>query len=94
MTARDKTTMPDNAQPEVKAMRIHSDRITSDPRICSGKPCIKGTRIPVHIILDLLAAGENYEGIRRVYPHITDDDIRACISYAASLAEEEAGVLT
>jgi uncharacterized protein (DUF433 family) len=48
----------------------------------------------VHIILDLLAAGESYEGIRRAYPHITDDDIRACISYAASLAEEEAGVLT
>jgi uncharacterized protein (DUF433 family) len=68
MTARDKTPMPDNAQPEVKATRIHSDRVTSDPRICSGKSCSKGTRIPVHIILDLLAAGESYEGIRRAYP--------------------------
>jgi uncharacterized protein (DUF433 family) len=60
MTARDKTTMLNNAQPEMKAMRMHSDRITSDPRICSGKPCIKGTRIPPHFILDLLAAGESY----------------------------------
>jgi len=68
-------------------------RITSDPKVCSGKPCLKGTRIPVHIILDLLAAGETYDGIRKAYPSVTDDDIRSCISYAAALAEEEAGVL-
>jgi len=68
-------------------------RIVSDPQICSGKPCLKGTRIPVHIILDLLAAGETYEGVKRAYPHISTEDIRACISYAAFLAEEEAGVL-
>jgi len=72
----------------------HSEtRITSDPGVCSGKPCLKGTRIPVHIILDLLAAGETGDGIRKAYPDVTDDDIRACISYAAVLAEEEAGVL-
>lgn len=72
----------------------HSEiRITSDPGVCSGKPCLKGTRIPVHIILDLLAAGETGDGIRKAYPDVTDDDIRACISYAAALAEEEAGVL-
>ena len=47
----------------------------------------------MHIILDLLAAGETGEGIRKAYPNVTDDDIRACISYAAALAEEEAGVL-
>jgi len=68
------------------------ERIVSDPKICSGKPCIKGTRIPVHIILDLLAAGENFEGIKRAYPNITDEDIRACLSYASILADEEAGV--
>lgn len=67
-------------------------RIISDPRICSGKPCIKGTRIPAHIVLDLLAAGETYAGIRKAYPDITDEDIQACIGYAAMLAEEEAGV--
>ena len=68
------------------------ERIVSDPNICSGKSCIKGTRIPVHIILDLLAAGENFEGIKKAYPNITDADIRACLNYASVLADEEAGV--
>ncbi len=70
------------------------DKIICDPNICSGKPCIKGTRIPVHIILDLLAAGEDYEGIKKAYPNIVDEDIRACLSYASILADEEAGVKT
>ena len=69
-----------------------TERIVSDPGICSGKPCVKGTRIPVHIILDLLAAGENLDGIKRAYPNITDEDIRACLNYASILADEEAGV--
>ncbi len=67
--------------------------ISSDPNVCSGKPCIKGTRIPVFIIVDLLAAGETYEGIKKAYPNIGDEDIKACISYAAFLTEEEAGVI-
>ncbi len=69
------------------------ERIVSDPKICSGKPCIKGTRIPVHMILDLLAAGEDFEGIKKAYPNITDEDIRACLAYASILADEEAGVV-
>ncbi|MEE9505062.1 MAG: DUF433 domain-containing protein [Thermodesulfobacteriota bacterium] len=68
------------------------DRIVCDPKILSGKPCIKGTRIPVHIILDLLAAGENNQGIKKAYPNITDEDIRACLNYASVLADEEAGI--
>ena len=68
------------------------ERIVSDPNVCSGKPCIKGTRIPVHIILDLLAAGENFDGIKKAYPDITDADIRGCLNYGAMLADEEAGV--
>lgn len=68
------------------------ERIVSEPKICSGKPCIKGTRIPVHIILDLLAAGESFEGIKKAYPNITDEDIKACLSYASILADEEAGI--
>ncbi|MEO0080805.1 MAG: DUF433 domain-containing protein [candidate division WOR-3 bacterium] len=67
-------------------------RIISDPLICSGKPCLKGTRIPVHIILDLLAANETYAGIKKAYPDISEEDIQACIGYAAMLAEEEAGI--
>lgn len=69
------------------------ERIVSDPNICNGKPCIKGTRIPVHIILDLLAAGKNFEGIKKAYPNITDEDVRACLNYASVLADEEAGVI-
>lgn len=68
------------------------DRITSNPKICSGKPCIKGTRIPVHIILELLGAGEDYRGIKKAYPNISDKDIRACLMYAAILADEESGI--
>ncbi len=68
------------------------ERIICDPKICSGKPCIKGTRIPAHIILDLFAAGEDFEGIKKAYPNITDEDIRACLNYASALADEEAGV--
>ena len=68
------------------------ERIVSDPNVCSGKPCIKGTRIPVHIVLGLLAAGEDFDGIKKAYPDITDDDIRGCLNYAAMLADEEAGV--
>lgn len=77
----------------IKIMNEFTGRIISDPRICSGKPCIKGTRIPVHLVLDLLAAGESYEGIMKAYPNISEEDIRACIGYAALLAEEEAGVI-
>ena len=73
-------------------MSISIERIKSDPKICSGKPCIKGTRIPAHIVLDLLAAGESFEGIKKAYPNITDEDIRACLLYASILADEEAGV--
>lgn len=73
-------------------MKKLTDRIVSDSKICSGKPCIKGTRIPAHIILDLLAAGEDFKGIKKAYPNITDEDIRACLNYASILADEEAGV--
>jgi uncharacterized protein (DUF433 family) len=75
-------------------MNTSIERIICDAKICSGKPCIKGTRIPVHIILDLLAAGESFEGIKKAYPNITDEDIRACLLYASILADEEAGVTT
>ncbi len=68
------------------------ERIKCDPLICNGKPCIKGTRIPVHMILDLMAAGEDYAGIKTAYPSITDEDIRAAVAYASYLADDEAGI--
>ena len=52
-------------------MRKIKERIVSNPNICNGKPCIKGTRIPVHIILDLLASGETVENIKKSIPQYT-----------------------
>lgn len=73
-------------------MNKFTDRTIGDPFIYAGEPCIKGTRIPVHIILDLLASGESFEGIKKAYPHITDKDIKACLFYASALADEEINV--
>jgi len=69
-----------------------SDRISVDPKICHGKPCIKGTRIPVYIILELLAGDTSPDEILRQYPHLTKEDIKATINYAAKLATEEISV--
>ena len=70
------------------------DRISIDPRVCHGKPCIKGTRVPVFVILDALAANMTYEEISDDYPPITSEDIRAVLYYAAMLANEEEVVLS
>ncbi|NVM23341.1 MAG: DUF433 domain-containing protein [Desulfobacterales bacterium] len=64
-------------------------RIITDAQICHGKAHVKGTRIPVHIILDLLAVGETYENILQAYPQLNEKDIQACLNYAAKLATEE-----
>src|SRR5262249_6113587 len=64
-------------------------RISVDPRVCHGKPCIKGTRILVSIILDYLRAGEPREEILRQYPTLKPEDIDAALGYAAWLAHEE-----
>jgi uncharacterized protein (DUF433 family) len=64
------------------------DRISVDPKICHGKPCIKGTRIMVSIVLDNLAAGEGVETILRSYPTLKAEDIQAALQYAAELARE------
>ncbi|MBC7346935.1 MAG: DUF433 domain-containing protein [Clostridia bacterium] len=65
-----------------------NNRIAVDPAVCGGEPCIRGTRIPVHVILDHLAAGESYEEILENFPRITREDILACLEYAAYLATE------
>jgi len=63
-------------------------RITVDPRICAGKPCIRGTRIYIAIILDALAEGLSPEQIIDHYPSLEVADIRAAVAYAAELARE------
>ncbi len=62
-------------------------RIVVDPTICFGKPTIKGHRIWVSLILDLLAAGSSVGEVIREYPQLTEDDVRACIAYGARLAD-------
>ena len=64
------------------------DCIESNPEICHGTPCIKGTRVMVSVILDNFAEGHDAEMILQEYPSLTRDDIRAAISYAAELARE------
>lgn len=63
--------------------------VSTDPNVCHGKPCIKGTRIMVSIILDYLQSGENSEAILLQYPSLKKEDIHAAIGYAAWLAHEE-----
>jgi uncharacterized protein (DUF433 family) len=63
-------------------------RVTVDPRICAGKPCIRGTRIYIAIILDGLAEGLTPEELIDHYPSLVLDDIHAALAYAAELARE------
>jgi len=63
-------------------------RVTADPGVCGGKPCIRGTRIYIAILLDALAEGLDPEEILDHYPSLELDDIRAAIAYAADLARE------
>ncbi|MFO0591649.1 MAG: DUF433 domain-containing protein [Polyangiaceae bacterium] len=66
-----------------------NDRISIDPRICHGQACVKGTRIPVHQVVHMLAGGDTIEDLLREYPRLTREDVLACLDYAASLAEEQ-----
>ncbi len=63
-------------------------RVTVDPKVCTGKPCIRGTRIYISIILDALSEGLTPEEIIDHYPSLTIDDIRAAVAYAAELTRE------
>jgi len=65
------------------------ERITVDPGVMGGKPCIRGLRFPVSRLLGLLAVGEDAESILAEYPYLEPEDIHEALSYAAALAEEE-----
>ena len=64
------------------------ERISIDPNICFGKPCIRGHRIWVSLILDFLANGASVEEILRDYPQLEEADIMACIAYGAEMSRE------
>jgi uncharacterized protein (DUF433 family) len=65
-----------------------SERIVVDPEVLAGKPLIRGTRLAVEFILELLAAGQSEEDLLANYPGLTHEDILACLSYASYLAHE------
>jgi len=69
-------------------------RITIDPRVCTGKPCIRGLRFPVARLLGLLASGETRDRILASYPYLETEDIDEALQYAALLAEDETVELT
>ncbi len=65
------------------------ERITIDPEVCTGKPCIRGLRFLVARLLGLLASGETRETILKSYPYLQSEDIAQALRYAAFLAEDE-----
>ena len=71
------------------ATSLRLDRITRDPLICSGKPCIRGMRIPVYVVVDLVAAGKTREEILADFPYLEPDDVAEALRFAALLAREE-----
>lgn len=64
------------------------NRISVSPEVCHGQACVSGTRIPVSVVLDNLAAGESREAILKSYPALKPEDIQAALEYAAELARE------
>ena len=59
------------------------ERIATDPKICHGQACVKGTRIPVHQIVHMLANGDTIEELLKEYPSLERKDVLACLDYAA-----------
>jgi uncharacterized protein (DUF433 family) len=67
----------------------YEDRIVVDPEILVGKPVVKGTRIPVELVLGHLAQNPDLADLFAAYPHLTVDDVKACLGYARALVEGE-----
>ena len=65
------------------------DRIVADPKVLVGKPVIKGTRISVELVMDLLARGYSTQDILGQYEHLTAEDVRACLGYAGEVLRGE-----
>lgn len=73
----------------MKNAQNYTERIIVDPKILAGKPVIKGTRVPVELVLQYLANDPDIKNILAAFPHLTVEDIKACLSYAQELVEEE-----
>jgi uncharacterized protein (DUF433 family) len=68
---------------------MQMQRITTNPEVCGGKPCIRGLRFPVSRLLGLLAAGETQDAILNAYPYLEQEDFAEALAYAALLADEQ-----
>jgi uncharacterized protein (DUF433 family) len=66
----------------------YQDRIIVDPKIMVGKPVVKGTRIPVELVLEYLAADPKMQTLFEAFPRLTIDDVQACLAYAQAKVEE------
>ena len=64
-------------------------RISINPLICHGQACVKGTRIPVHQLVRMMANGDTIDDLLAEYPGLSREDVLACLDYAASLTEEQ-----
>ena len=78
---------PESPPAKKKKRKLAKARIITNPNICGGEPCIKGTRIPVSIILTHLTSGDDDETILENFPKLKREDIEACRQYAEILAE-------
>lgn len=75
------------------AVSFFDGRITIDPMVCNGKPTIRGKRITVQTILEFLSAGDNTEDVLHQYPSLEQEDIQACLCFAAKLIEQRYSLL-
>jgi uncharacterized protein (DUF433 family) len=64
------------------------EKISIDPRVCFGKPCIRGHRIWVSLVLDLLASGLSIEEVLEEYPQLSRENVLACVAYGAKMSRE------
>ena len=74
---------------------MKNEFLTIDPAVCHGKPVIRGTRIPVHLILELLEGGNSIKDITtRIYPELSVDQVKAALHYSSSILRQEELILT
>jgi uncharacterized protein (DUF433 family) len=68
---------------------LYEERIVADPGVMLGKPCIRGTRVTVEMVVRKLSEGESVDGLLDAYPHLTKDDVLAALSYCADVVGRE-----
>lgn len=78
----------DNTSTMTAERDTYTDRIVQDPEILTGKPVVRGTRIPVELVLAKLARNPDLTDLFADYPRLTRDDVRACLEYAKGLVEQ------